>query len=247
MAKNYTNEMAGEVGSKLFPVLATSGPVLGFGAFVCVVGMVAIGINGAYSAMTGSAEDLDLYMQHRSSGLMLLVLVLPSLVALPFVSWRIGDRWTPSFRKTKILGLLLAFTWLSMTAVSLVNGSQLWSQLAYHWDRANSDRSLIMAQTCPVEVAKAGYERIAHDPKSPYALIRCDKYLSPSEVVDTCWREFRAVKPIKWSICGWKRREMTGVNWPIEDPVELPGQPKDVFATEAEMRAVLAKKGLTPL
>ena len=40
---------------------------------------------------------------------------------------------------------------------------------------------------------------------------------------------------------------MTGLNWPIESPVEIPGQPKPVYATDAQMRALLASKGLSPL
>jgi hypothetical protein len=247
MSRNYGREVTGEVGTTLLPVVVASGPLLGFFGFVCVLGMGVILIHGAFSAMFGGAEQLDAYMQHKSSGLLLLVLLLPSLVALPIASRLIGDQWTPPYRKTKILGLLLAATWFIVTTVSTINGSQIWSQLAYHWDAANADRSLIMAQNCPVEVAKPGYDRIAHDPKSLYALGRCDRYLSPAEVVDACWREYRTMKPIEFTVCGWKRRELTGLNWPIKDPVVLPGEPREVYATEAQMRAVLAKKGLSPL
>jgi hypothetical protein len=175
------------------------------------------------------------------------MLLLPALVGMPIVSMLTRNSWKTSFRKSKILAIILALTGLWVTQVSLTNGSQIWSQLSYHWDDANKGRSLLLAQKCPVEVARAGYERIAHDPKSPFALIRCEGYLNAAQVDDVCWREFRAVKPIKWSICARKRLEMTGLNWPIENPVEIPGQPRQVYATDAQMRAVLGSKGLSPL
>ena len=247
MSRNYGREAAGEVGGTLFPVIIASGPLLGFCGFVCVLGLIVIGIYGAFAAVLGSAEQLDAYIQTRSSGLLLSVLLLPSLVALPVASRLIGGRWTPSFRKTKILALLLAATWLVVTTISTINGSQIWAQLAYHWDEANAGRSLILAQNCPLEVAKPGYDRVAHDPKFRYRLFECDRYLSPTQVVDACWREYRTMKPIHFTVCGWKRRELTGLNWPIKNPVVIPGEPREVFATEAEMRAVLASKGLSPL
>jgi hypothetical protein len=247
MSRNYGREAAGEVSGTLFPVVVASGPLLGFCGFVCVLGLIVIAIYGAFAAMFGSAEQLDAYMQNKTSGLLLLVLMLPAIVALPIASRLIGGRWTPSFRRARIFSLLLAATWLAVTMISVVNGSQIWSQLAYHWDTANADKSLIMAQNCPAEVAKPGYERVAHDPKNRYALGRCDRYLSPAEVVDACWREYRTMKPIPFTICGWKRRELTGLNWPIKDPVVIQGEPREVFATEAQMRAVLASKGLSPL
>ena len=56
-----------------------------------------------------------------------------------------------------------------------------------------------------MKVAKSGYEGIAHDPKSPYAFHRCQGYLNPAEIVDACWNEYRTMKPIPFTICGWKR------------------------------------------
>jgi uncharacterized membrane protein len=247
MSRNYGREAAGEVSGTLLPIMVASGPLMGFCGFVCVVGLIVISIYGAFSAMFGTAEQLDAYMQFKSTGLLLLVLMLPSLVALPIASRLTRRHWAPPFRRTKIFGLLLALTWVVVTAVSTINGSQIWSQLAYHWDPVNGDKSLIMAQNCPVEVAKPGYDRIAHDPKSRYSLHRCQNYLSPAEVVEACWREYRTMKPIPFTVCGWKRRELTGLNWPIKDPVVIKGEPAEIFATEAQMRAVLASKGLSPL
>ncbi len=247
MSRNYGNEMVGEVSSKLFPIFMSSRPLMSFFAVVSVGFFLVVSIHEALSAMTGSAERFDAYMQHSDSLPILVMLLLPALIGTPIVSMLTRNSWETSFRKTKILAILLALTGLWVTQVSLSNGSQIWSQLSYHKNDASKGRSLLLSQTCPGEVAKAGYERIAHDPKSPYALFRCEVYLNPTEVEDVCWREFRAAKPIKWSICGWKRQEMTGLNWPIENPVEIPGQLKQVYATEAQMRAVLARKGLSPL
>lgn len=247
MSRNYGREAAGEVTSSMLPVVMVSGPLLGFGAFVCVLGIGVILIHEAFSAMTGSAEQLDAYMRNRTSGPLLLLLLLPSLVALPIASRLTRDLWSPSFRRTRIFGLLLALTWVVVTTVSTINGSQIWSQLVFHWDAGNGTKSLIMAQNCPVEVAKPGYELTAHDQNNRYSLSRRDSYLPEAQLEEVCWREFRTMKPIKWSACGWKRHKMTGLNWPIDDPVILPGEPRPVFATEAQMRAVLASKGLSPL
>lgn len=247
MSRNYGNEVVGEVSSRLFPIVMSSRPLMSFFAVVSVGFLLVVSMHEALSAMTGTAERFDRYMQYSYSFPLMVMLLLPALVGTPIVSVLTRNSWKTSFRKTKILAILLALTGFWVTYVSLSNGSQIWSQLSYHGNDANRGKSLLLSQTCPTEVAKPGYDRIAHDPKSPYALLRCEAYLSPTEVEDVCWREFRAVKPIKWSICGWKRKEMTGLNWPIANPVIVPGQPREAFATEAEMRAVLAKKGLTPL
>lgn len=55
MSRNYGREAAGEVTSSMLPVVVVSGPLLGFGAFVCVLGIGVILIHEAFSAMTGSA------------------------------------------------------------------------------------------------------------------------------------------------------------------------------------------------
>lgn len=247
MSRNYGKEVSGEVGTTLLPVVVASGPLLGFCGFVCVLGIGVYLIQGAFSALTGSAEGLDVYVQHKPTELLFLVLMLPAFVALPIASKLVGDLWTPSHRKTKIFGLLLAIMWLVVTTISTINGSQIWSQLIFHLDGTKADKSLMMTQNCPLEVAKPGYDRIAHDSNNRYSLFRCDNYLSDAQLSDVCWREYRTMKPVEWSACGSRRRQLTGLNWPIKDPVVIPGEPREVYATETQMRAVLAKKGLSPL
>jgi len=247
MSRNYGNEVVGEVGSKLFPIVMSSRPLMSFFAVVSVGFFLVVSIHGALSAMTGSAERFDAYMQYSYSLPIMAMLLLPALVGTPIVSMITRNSWNTSLRKTKILVILLALTGLWVTYVSLSNGSQIWSQLSYHGNDANRGKSLLLSQTCPTEVAKPGYDRIAHDPKSPYAIHRCESYLNSAQVEDMCWREYRTMKPIPFTVCGWKRKELTGVNWPIKESVVVPGQPRQVFATEAEMRAVLERKGLSPL
>lgn len=247
MSKNYGNEVVGEVSSRLFPIVMSSRPLMSFFAVVSVGFFLVVAMRDALSALTSSAERFDAYMQLSDSLPIIVMLLLPALFGTPIVAMLTRNIWKTSFRRTKVLASLLALTGLWVMQVSLSNGSQIWSQLAYHKNSANKGKSLLLSQRCPVEVAKPDFALIAHDPKSPYALLRCESYLSPAEVEDVCWREFQAVKPIKWSICGWKRKEMTGLNWPIANPVIIPGQPRETFATEAQMRAVLAGKGLSPL
>lgn len=143
MSRNYGNEMVGEVSSKLFPIFMSSRPLMSFFAVVSVGFFLVVSIHEALSAMTGSAERFDAYMQHSDSLPILVMLLLPALIGTPIVSMLTRNSWETSFRKTKILAILLALTGLWVTQVSLSNGSQIWSQLSYHKNDASKGRSLL--------------------------------------------------------------------------------------------------------